>query len=359
MTEKVYVHVGPHKTGTTYVQGLLMGNADRLADQGVLFPRRTFRNQGRALREVLKRGSMPATGGDVSGSWGKLAQEMDRWDGRAAVMSHEMVASATPPEIRRLVGALKGYDVHVVYTARDLTRVAPAMWQTGLRSRQPFSWQHYANSLRGTAGDFGPWGERFWTSQDAPATLARWRKHLPTESLHVVTVPKPGSPPELLWQRFCTVLGVDPAGHDLQPPRSNPSLGTAEAELLRQVNERLAGADLDSSTALFWTRWLGRKLEQRPEKLKYTLPPEDFDWLSARSRRVVDGLQAGGYPVVGDLADLLPVRGDPERDRHPSDAPQDAVLDVAVDALQHLVRELTLHGRAAKPGQADGSGDDG
>lgn len=349
MTGTVYLHVGPHKTGTTYVQGLLMRNCERLIEQGVLYPSKTFRNQGRALREALGRGKMPATGTDVTGSWTLLESELAGWDGRAAVMSHEMLASASAQEIRRMLTALAGSEVHVIYTARDLTRVAPAMWQTGLRSRQPLTWSYYAESLRNPDGDTGLWGRRFWSSQDAPAVLARWRKHLPDDRLHVVTVPKPGSAPELLWQRFCSVLGVDPAGHDLQPPRSNPSLGTAEAELLRRLNERLVDSDVNPTRSLFWVRWLGRQLENRSGMAKFTLPAEDFDWLAERAREVVKGLQAGGYHVVGDLTDLLPQPVDPARARHPSDTDDHAVLDVAVDALQQTVRELALHKKAAPP----------
>ncbi|MDQ3326053.1 MAG: hypothetical protein M3529_10140 [Actinomycetota bacterium] len=352
MNNTVYLHVGPHKTGTTYVQGLLMRNCDRLAEQGVLYPRKTFRNQGRAVREALGRGKMPATGADVTGAWPKLAAELSAWDGRA-VLSHEMMASASAAEIKRMLKALGDSTVHVIYTARDLTRVAPAMWQTGLRSRQPFSWEYYAQSLRHPDSDHGPWGKRFWSSQYAPDALARWRKHLPADRLHVITVPRAGSAPELLWQRFCSVLGVDPSGHDLQPPRSNPSLGTAEAELLRRVNEQLAATDVDNSRSLFWIRWLGRQLENRPDMSKFTLPVEDFEWMAERSRGVVEGLRDGGYHVVGDLSDLLPQPVDPARAKHPSDTDDHAVLDVAVDALHRTVRELTLHKRAARPGDAE------
>jgi len=348
MTERVYIHVGPHKTGTTYVQGLLTVNHDRIAEQGVLFPRQTFKAQSRAVREAMNRGVMPKTGRAVKGEWKKLRAETDRWAGPAAIISHEMIGSASETETHRLVRRLKGFDVHVVYTARDLARVAPAMWQTGLRSTRSFTWEEYASSLRRPDDGQAPWGKRFWREQDAAALLLRWNKHLPRENLHVVTVPRPGNPPELLWQRFCSVLGLDPSEHDLVPPRSNPSLGTAESELIRRINEALSAGDVPSTVWLSRTRWLGRELETRADMAKYTLPAEDLGWVTERAARIITELRYGGYDIVGDLDDLVPQPVAPERARHPSDTSPEAVLEVAID----IIRRMTLAARRpADPGE--------
>lgn len=347
MTTTVYLHVGPYKTGTTYVQGLLTSNQDNLAAQGVLYVGGTFRNQGRAVREVLQRGDNPATGASVHGAWPKLLGQVADWHGRAAVISHELIATATRSQIKSMLRGLKACEVHVIYTARDLSRVAPAMWQTAVRSKRAFTWDHYADSLRAPDGDFGPWGDRFWNCQDAPQVLARWRKSLPVEQLHVVTVPRPGGPPELLWERFCQVIGVDPAGHDLQPPRSNPTMGTAESELLRRINEGLSATDIDPTRWLFWIRWLARRLETRSGMLKFTLPDRDLGWLSERAAAVIEGLRAGGYPLVGDLDELVPHPVDPASARHPSDAPDAAVLDAAVEAMQVMMLELAQRKNAS------------
>lgn len=352
MTTSVYLHVGPYKTGTTYVQGRLTSNQDSLAADGVLYAGRTFRNQGRAVREVLQRGDNPATGASVDGAWAKLLGQIATYDGRAAVISHELIATATRGQVKAVLRGLRAYEVHVIYTARDLARVAPAMWQTSLRSKRAFTWDYYAESLRAPEGGFGPWGERFWNCQDAPAVLARWRKHLPLAQLHLVTVPRPGASPELLWERFCSVLGVEPARHGLQPSRSNPTMGTAESELLRRVNEALTDTDIDPVRWLFWTRWLARHLETRPDMLKFTLPASDLEWLGVRAREVIDGLRAAGYPLTGDLDDLAPQPVDPEQARHPSDAPDAAVLDVAVAAMRMMMLELAQR-KSASSGRDD------
>ncbi len=340
MTQRFYIHVGPHKTGTTYVQGLLAGNHDVLGTQGVLFPRRNWHAQARAVRDVVRRGSMPTTGRSVAGEWDTLLAEVREWPGPSAVISHEMLSTATAAEIRGLVRSLRGWDVHVVFTARDLTRVAPAMWQTRLRSAQPVTWTEYARALQHPEAAAGSGGQRFWLGQDAAAVLGRWGKHLPVAHLHVLTVPPSGSPPALLWQRFCTVLGIEATGHDLDPRRSNPSLGTAEAELLRRVNAALSTSGIEAQDWLRWARWLGRHLEGRAGAARFTLPPEDFSWLAERSERIVSDLRSGGYPVTGDLDDLVPRPLPADESRHPEDTTDGAVLDAAVDAIRGLVVRL-------------------
>lgn len=342
MTRQVFLHVGPHKTGTTYVQGLLEANRERLAEGGARYPSMTFKRQGRAVKQAMAwRSRVP--GRTATPRWSQLLSELQQWDGPTAVISHESISTASTSDIAHLVRRLAGFEAHVVYTARDLSRVAPAMWQTIIRSSQSVGWDEYARSLERpevARGDLAKHAKRFWQAQDAAAVLARWHAHLPLDRLHVVTVPRPGNPPELLWQRFCSVLDVDVTGHDLTPRRSNPSLGTAETELMRRVNAAIADRDLARSEAVQMARSLGRELEARPDMLGYTLPAQDLAWISVRAHRIIDDVRADGYPVVGDLDDLVPQPVAEDQARHPSDTTEHAVLDVAVDSICRLLVRL-------------------
>ncbi|MDQ3275989.1 MAG: hypothetical protein M3Q39_13435, partial [Actinomycetota bacterium] len=53
MTERVYVHVGPHKTGTTFLQEVLKNNKPALASNGVLFPGERYARQAEAVLDLL------------------------------------------------------------------------------------------------------------------------------------------------------------------------------------------------------------------------------------------------------------------------------------------------------------------
>ncbi len=59
----------------------------------------------------------------------------------------------------------------------------------------------------------------------------------------MVTVPPPGSEPELLLRRFCEVVGVDASRLDREVGRLNESVGRTQAELLSRVNGHLPKID--------------------------------------------------------------------------------------------------------------------
>jgi hypothetical protein len=75
------------------------------------------------------------------------------------------------------------------------------------------------------------------------------------------------------------------------------------------------------------------------------LPPADYEWVEQMADRWADYLQQSGVDVVGDLADLRPVRP-PEgaRWRDPDRVPARQRLQVSLDALAAMTREA-----AARP----------
>src|SRR5262249_21695082 len=79
----------------------------------------------------------------------------------------------------------------------------------------------------------------FWLVHDTLGVLRRWAAHVPAERVHVITMPQRGADDGLLWQRFAAVLGIEPGEVDLERARSNSSLGMAETEFLRRLNEAL------------------------------------------------------------------------------------------------------------------------
>ncbi len=302
----VYVHVGPLKTGTTYVQGVLWGNRALLAERGVCLPRRSFGQQTVSVMGLMGKrmhrdaGTDPARG---RAKWDKLVAEVQAWEGPTAVVSMEFLCEAKEPAVRRLAADLAPVQVHVIYTARDLVRLVPAMWQTHLRNKMTPTWRSYLDSLRDPADPSELWGKRFWSQQDPAHVLDRWGAAVPRERIHVVTVPRSGSEPDLLWRRFASVLGVDPAGFDLDVPRANRSLGAVESEALRRVNQAVADRVPGPVYADLVKRFVAREvLEDEPNAHPLVLPAADVPWVRERSR--AQQAVFSGYEVVGDLADL-------------------------------------------------------
>jgi hypothetical protein len=341
MSRRVYLHVGAPKTGTTYLQDRLTLNADTLAGHGVHFPTRSplvspALFQFRAALDLLGR-EWGAAAGDTTGSWEALVKRVRRRTG-TVVISHEILAPARPEQVARAMDDLAGAEIHVVYTARDYSRVLPAAWQESIKQgrRWPYA-KFLRKSRRGKT-----WFSRAF---DLPSVLGTWGAGLPPERVHVVTVPKsrdatPGGT-DPLWSRFCSVVGIDPAWAPHESTRTNQSLGVAESQVIRQLNSRLdRGTDHQAEYDVLIRQLLAQeRLVEKPSP-PVRLPPRAYGWVTEASERWLEYLEQSGVDVVGDPEDLRPPPVDPEAEwDDPDKVAARKRLRVALDALAAMTQE--------------------
>lgn len=324
MADRVVLHVGLMKSGTTFVQGRLGANREVLAERGVLFPGPTWARQTRAVQDLI--GSQHGTAGD----WDLLVAEIGAWSG-TAVVSMEYLGPVPPKRIARVVDDLAGAPVHAVVTVRDLGRAVPAMWQETLKNRRTWRWEEYVGSLADPASEPG---RTFWRQQDAARIAGRWVERLGADRVTVVTVPPSGAPSEVLWSRFLDAAGLDRLTDVdwAQAPRVNESLGVGSALLMARLNGHVE--DLDTTTynkrvkAFAKLGLVQRRTVEQP--IGFTVP----DWLRGRADEVVAGVRDSGARIVGNLADLQP-RDVPGAD--PASVDLATELDTAVAALALLL----------------------
>ena len=109
MSRVVYLHIGAPKTGTTYLQDRLDLNGNALRQHGIHFPvgplglRASHAHFKAALDLVgMDWGGPP---GHAEGQWDALMKRVRRLDG-TVILSHEILAGATPEQITRAMGDL-------------------------------------------------------------------------------------------------------------------------------------------------------------------------------------------------------------------------------------------------------------
>jgi hypothetical protein len=350
----VYLHVGTFKSGTTYLQTLLWENKERLAADGVLVPGQDKADRGRAVRDVMNTRRWGETDPKTAGAWDRLVREVAQWSGSAAVISVESLGGATPAQVETIVSSLRPSPVHVIVTARDLARVIPASWQTLTRNGHSFTWTEFVAAIGDPdARDKAP-ARNFWRKQDLPAILERWSGAVPVAQTHVVTVPRPGAAPTLLWERFATAAGLDPSRYDTDLPRVNESLGAASAELLRRLNPTLREQVSWSVYQPVVNRFLGKSaLADRKQEPRIAFDHRSTGWVSERAEQMVQHIAATGYPVTGDLDDLIPTEASVVDGVSPDEVSDADLLDAAMTAIVGLVE---LAG-AASSSDDDGQGD--
>lgn len=297
MARRVVLHVGLMKSGTSYIQHRLGHNRAQLSEHGVLFPGPTWRDQVRAVKDVIGRRESDASS---SGRWRALVDEIAAYDGTGLV-SMEFLGSAPPERIATVLDSFSGTPVEVVLTLRDLGRGVPAMWQETLQNGRTDDWEAYTRLLDGKRAP----ARNFWRQQGMGRIAESWAAAAGQTRLTLVTVPAPGAPPALLWDRFGTAIGHDLTWCQHVPP-ANTSLDARSAMLLRELNVRLAddGLARDDYHKLVKFGLAKRVLAGRDGP---TVGYEPTPWLRDRAARIAGRLQATGARVVGDLADLDPV----------------------------------------------------
>lgn len=331
------LHVGLPKSGTTFLQRSLAENAEALGDRGVLYPQTDDDVMFRAALDV--RGNHKAWGrrrAEVEGEWDRLAGQAHAHVG-TTVVSHELLGAACRRQVDRAMSMLKGLEVHVVVTARDPARQLVSEWQEGVKHGRRLTFAEFEAGVR--AGHDGV-AQHFHSAQDLPAVLGRWGHWLPADQVHLVTVPPAGADPRLLWARFGEVVGFDPDGFPpAGPAHANESLGIDEIDLLRRVNVALDGRLTQPAYGRLAKHRVAQGLLSGRGSARPQLPPAVHDALVPLAEQWAKEIEKAGYPVHGDLDDLVPAapRG---ASAHPDEVSPAAQREVAAAVIAELLLDL-------------------
>lgn len=335
MARRVFLHVGLPKTGTTFLQTTMWQNRPRLAAQGFCYPGRQRMDHYRASQEI--RGAGPKRMGKHAGTWRRLRDELAAWDGDGLI-SHEFLSMATPEQARAAVAALAPAEVHVVLTVRAYSLQFPAVWQEALKMNSALSFDEFMQAILNGDSPPGAWG---WNSQDIPTVLERWSAAVPPDRLTVITVPPPGSPRGLLWERWTRTIGVDDTDLDLDVSYANESIGAPQAALLHRVKPYLSGPLAAGNVRHRWVRqYFGHEVLVPQRGERFSPRPEQVTELQRRCAEAAERIRSEGVRVEGDLADLTPSAPPSHHGPHPDDVADGEIVEVAARAIEQMIRDV-------------------
>lgn len=347
-TVSVVLHVGLPKTGTTFLQRMLAENRDLLRARGVSYPDLGPGSHFHGAVEV--RGSATKFGLDptqIAGTWQALCDQAREFEG-TTILSHEVLAGATPDQIAAALQPLAGLEVRIVVTSRDLGRQVTAHWQEEVKLGHTGSFADFErDQVRSDTGrDLGPdaGGVRphFWHAQDAVHALARWTEQLGPGAGHLVIAPRPGAEPVELWRRFCAAASMDAEGSEamvVPDGRANVSLAGPDIALLRAVNLAIGNRlERGQRNRIVKREWAEGELAARPGA-RPQAPSALAPLLEEVTARWVTEIRGGGYSVYGDLNDWTPRTGGP------GDPPPDVGVRDGEDPAE-LARALIARGRS-------------
>lgn len=363
MADRLLLHIGTQKSGTTYLQRVLARLSGDLKREGVLYPtrlqgRREIYNHEAAAYGLLGTASFPwvpeAKAQGQASAWERLRRKVAEWDG-TAIVSGEAFSVIDSAAAQRLVESLGVANTHVIITARDLGRVLPSSWQQHIRNGRSTSFGSYLNQQAERRGQ-GPardlvtrWDadpdQTFWRAYAIGGLAERWMPLARTVS--VVTVPRRGAAPDELWHRFRRSLDLGPVLPETPPTIDDvaANVGLTEPEVLvlaalnRQVDPTKAdGRDMRALRA----RLVRDAFAARPDRGSPVRIPAS--WL-ARVRAWADDdlamLRSTPALLVGPESDLVV-----EESASAADGPRPEDVAQAAGAAIAVLAGLGLAARA-------------
>lgn len=347
MAARVLVHIGLPKTATTYLQTILWDAPETMRAQGVLLPGRGRTDHLWTARTVCEAPALEAAHPRQRTAWRRIRAEIAEWEG-TAIITHEFLAGASAAQAARMVEELAPARVEVVITAREPIGLFTTSWQESLKNRGVRRLPDYPGPV--SQNPLAIWN---WRTLDLGLVLERWGDVVPADRVHILPLPPRGAPRDLIWQRFAALAGLNADAFDAAAGFANRSMGIAEAETLRRINEHLVERELlvsalERGTIIRSLLADGLLVPRGGER--YWPEPEQIDDCRRRGLKAIAMIEERGFDVIGDLADLespeqLDVR------RTIGSVTDAEVADIATDLAAQLaaeVRELRRRLRAAR-----------
>lgn len=238
MAERVIVHVGQMKSGTTAIQNTLAHHRAELERAAIAYPGRRS-NQQHACYGLC--------GSDIywvrnAEKWehlgAGLVQDIERFDGDV-VVSAEALSCMPADAVERFVRRLGSVD-SVIVTVRNLLSTLLSAWQQGVKGGSDNDLTSFFDRMASTRAT----EDGLWRNYAFGNTARWWSAHAPVSVLVVESFAK-----EALVDEFLAAGGLprlDLAQPDLSAEERNISLMWEDVELLRQVNAKVGGSRLQS-----------------------------------------------------------------------------------------------------------------
>lgn len=223
----LHLHIGPHKTGSTYIQKRLVDAEKQLAKVGIKYPKK-WRDVlwGHHTMVVAIKSPVAKEAGDVQ----KLVREVCNSDD-VVVLSSELFENLEPDEIQFVFGGLP-VDVHVHYFCRSWPGLVYSNWQEKIKqgeecSLPAFALEHYARPFQSRMMNY-----------DIP--LGKYRKALPECNISLYSYDDIVSSGGDLFEAFIREVspGIDVDALPLARKEVNASLSEVDIGLIRQLNRK-------------------------------------------------------------------------------------------------------------------------
>lgn len=303
------LHIGPHKTGTTALQGALFAAKEVLPQYGVEFPAHSRHPMEAALAACAR----PAMMGDTVPTdkhWTRLLAQVRASGDRTSVVSSEFFADAADDAtVERIVEQLGGDRVHVLVTVRPLAKIMPSQWQQYVQNGLRMGYEDWLEHMLRKPPYEKP-NPSFWRRHRHDRLVERWARAVGPERVTVVVVDDRDRGG--LLRTFEALLGLPDGLLQPVPDTANRSLTLAETEMLRNLNVEFRGNGLPDELYSKLVRngavmHMKNACSPTQQDVKITTPRWAVEAAAGIGAEMAEGIGRAGVRVIGDPALLSAV----------------------------------------------------
>lgn len=317
MANRLVIHAGFLKTGTTALQASMNLKHKELLEQGVLYPRVInpriaveADHHFAALALIGKpegwREEESENDSEPIETWNHLRDELNKFNG-TSIFSSEMLCELLMPEIQRVKNETSAAEKDVIFTIRPLVKILPSAYQQKIKFGQiKVSYEKWLEQVFDPVRETSA-AQQFWLRHDYPAVLKRWIDVFGIG--HVGLVVADENNREFLFETFNSLLKLKPGTlHQYKKVGTNRSLTVDEGALLMEVN-RLFRKYRDWTDYKIFIREGAAKFltdsdSKNPDAQKLLTPRWAIEAAQEVTRKHIEEIRALNIRVIGDLDSL-------------------------------------------------------
>jgi len=229
--DKLFIHIGPHKTGSTYIQKMFFGNRDKLREYGICYPPDldgpfSLWGHHNLVWSIQNR---------LENSVDELVSQFERIN----ILSSENFEYLTESEVLFFANKISSFNIELIYLKRCYSELLVSNWQEDIKHGSHQSWQDFLASHF-----LQPFQSPILNSS---IVIKRWSSIIDFSKIHIVDYDLLMSY-DLDISEFClqNIVGLkSPLDHS--KTIINRSMEYAAVELLRMLNlkVKLTGKTVD------------------------------------------------------------------------------------------------------------------
>ena len=297
MAQRLVIHAGFFKTGTTALQTSFTHYREELLEHGVLYPKLGATGQHRAAWALSGRHwGWENQGGQTTprSVWEKTVSELNTFSS-TALMSSEFLAELLPEHIESMKRDIKADAVSIVFTIRPLVKMLASQYQQSLKYGMRLGYIDWLDRVLNDKTE-AVQHQTFWRRHHHPNVIERWVNVFGSSNVSVIVGDE--TEPEFLFEVFNDEILQLPKQVLQQVPETglNRSLTWPEIQLLLEINKQY-NRDLgwDEYTTMI-RNGIFRNLSHTPAN------PDDEKLLTPKW--AIEKSQAFGTKFISQIKDL-------------------------------------------------------